>query len=497
MRASDIVQIYIIWRFFADANAMMIAKQRYCQGVYNSSFLRVEEIWIDPSNGTFCWGPPWHVYADVHAGGIDFRSWANSQDSIPPLIQFHSSQAVQQYFQHAIEENVDNFLKLFSRIGEDISVDPFTACHLGSMVDLSTGEVVGQMPMSSEGDCILGSWYILDSPENYYPQIWRVQDGWDRVSYNFFEGCFHGPSNYWIHTCISDQVEHGWMVQLPYILDQLKIAELEFSSFNIRYNALHQVTIPPFPVNCLPQTLHHGTISHVFLFLPLVERVWSHGQLAVQIKPDYYPFWSFDPLGNVKMKPETMKLLGIPPITLWLDVGYATASPTLLKAIQHLHKSRGYDPKTNDYVHSRGWPTFCFMPGYGSEMVVEQESATWEDGSDDSEEEVYNLVDEFSDSSTTYTGSKPDVDEEILLTKLMLLSDFRSYHTMDCLDYSKEIWKEDWPLICRDWLDTHLGHSVAEEMDFSIWHPERCRAHGDSIGRRNGMWKHGESWIWP
>ncbi|KIK55886.1 hypothetical protein GYMLUDRAFT_47498 [Collybiopsis luxurians FD-317 M1] len=86
------------------------------------------------------------------------------------------------------------------------------------------------------------------------------------------------------------------------------------------------------------------------------------------------------------MKPETMNLLGIPPITLSLHVAYLQASPTLLNAIQHLHKSRGYDPKTNDYVHSRNWPTFCFMPGYGSEMVVEHESATWEDGSNDSEE---------------------------------------------------------------------------------------------------------------
>ncbi|KIK55904.1 hypothetical protein GYMLUDRAFT_248303 [Collybiopsis luxurians FD-317 M1] len=56
------------------------------------------------------------------------------------------------------------------------------------------------------------------------------------------------------------------------------------------------------------------------------------------------------------------------------------------------------------------------MPGYGSEMVVEQESATWEDSSDKSEEEVYNLVDEFSDSSTTNTNSRPDVDESVWIT---------------------------------------------------------------------------------
>ncbi|KIK55880.1 hypothetical protein GYMLUDRAFT_248286 [Collybiopsis luxurians FD-317 M1] len=157
-------------------------------------------------------------------------------------------------------------------------------------------------------------------------------------------------------------------------------------------------------------------MSQVFLFLPPVEKVWSHRQLTTQIKPDCSPFWSFDPLGKVKMKAETMDLLGIPSITLSSDVGYLNASPTLLKAIQRLHKFRGYNPKTNDYVHFQGWPTFCFMPGYGSEMVVEQESEAWENSSDDSEEEVYNLVDEFSDSSTTNTDSRPDVDESVRVT---------------------------------------------------------------------------------
>ncbi|KIK55881.1 hypothetical protein GYMLUDRAFT_830162 [Collybiopsis luxurians FD-317 M1] len=201
MRASDAVRSYIDWRFHADSDALIIAKQRYCQSLLNSSLLPVEEIWIDPSNGTFCWGPPCYIYA------------------------------IQQYFQHVIEENVDNFLKPYSLMANYISIDLFTGCHLSSMVDSSTGEVVGQMPMSSEGDCISGSWFIFDSPENYYPQIWRVQDGWNRVSYNFLEGCFHGPSIYRIHTWTRDEVNHSWMVQLPYILDQLKIAELEFSSF--------------------------------------------------------------------------------------------------------------------------------------------------------------------------------------------------------------------------------------------------------------------------
>src|ERR1700761_3742687 len=102
-------------------------------------------------------------------------------------------------------------------------------------------------------------------------------------------------------------------------------------------NLRHQVIIPPFPVNHLPQplhhlpqTLHHGTISQVFLFLPPVEKVWNHGQLTVQIKPDCSPFWSFNPLGKVKMKSETMNLLGIPPITLSLGVGYLQASPTII-----------------------------------------------------------------------------------------------------------------------------------------------------------------------
>ncbi|KIK55944.1 hypothetical protein GYMLUDRAFT_830980 [Collybiopsis luxurians FD-317 M1] len=63
MRASDAVQSYIHWRFVADSNALIIAKQRYCQSIYNSSVLHVQEIWIDPSNGTFCWGPPCHIYA--------------------------------------------------------------------------------------------------------------------------------------------------------------------------------------------------------------------------------------------------------------------------------------------------------------------------------------------------------------------------------------------------------------------------------------------------
>jgi hypothetical protein len=137
----------------------MIAKQRYCRSILNSLLLPVEEIWIDPSNGTFCWGPPCYIYADVPFGGLDMRHTnpgVTPQNSIPPLIQFHSSHAIQQYFQHAIEENVDNFLKLSSGIANFISADPFTACHLGSMVDSSTGEVVGQMPMSSEGECILG-----------------------------------------------------------------------------------------------------------------------------------------------------------------------------------------------------------------------------------------------------------------------------------------------------------------------------------------------------
>jgi hypothetical protein len=106
--------------------------------------------------------------------------WASPQDFILPLIQFHSSQAIQQYFQHAIEENVDNFLYLFFGMANFISIDPFTACHLGSMVDSTTGEVVGQMPMSSEGGFVSGSWFISDSPENYYPQIWKIHDGWDR-----------------------------------------------------------------------------------------------------------------------------------------------------------------------------------------------------------------------------------------------------------------------------------------------------------------------------
>ncbi|KIK55896.1 hypothetical protein GYMLUDRAFT_248295 [Collybiopsis luxurians FD-317 M1] len=399
MKASDAVRSYLEWRFDADADALMIAKERYCQSIYNSSLLLVEEIWIDPSNGTFCWGPLCYIYAGVPFSGIDMQ-YANPgvtlQHSIPPLIQFHSSQAIQQYFQHAIEENVDNFLNLSSGIAYFISADPFTACHLGSMVDSNTGEVVGQMPMSSEGDFISGSWFISDSPENYYPQIWKP--------------------NLSIHTWIRGEVNYSWMIQLPYILDQLKIAELEFPSFRMMRDVQHQVTIPPFPVNHLPQILHHGTISQAFLFLPPVKKFWSHGQLTGQLKPDCSPFWSFDPLGKVKMKPATTNLLGIPSITRRSYVGYIQASPTLLNAIQYLHKSRGYDPKTNDYVQSQGWPTFCFMPGYGSEMVVEQESAAWEDGSNDSEEEVYNLVDEFSDSSTTNNDSRPDVDESVRVT---------------------------------------------------------------------------------
>ncbi|KIK55929.1 hypothetical protein GYMLUDRAFT_47512 [Collybiopsis luxurians FD-317 M1] len=111
-----------------------------------------------------------------------------------------------------------------------------------------------------------------------------------------------------------------------------------------------------------------------------------------------------------------MNLLGIPSIRLSLNVAYLEPSPTLLNAIQHFHQFRGYDPKTNDYVHSQGWPAFYFMLGYGSEIVVEQEPATWEDSSDDSEEEVYSLVDVFSDSSTTNTDSRLDVDESVWIT---------------------------------------------------------------------------------
>ncbi|KIK55928.1 hypothetical protein GYMLUDRAFT_830600 [Collybiopsis luxurians FD-317 M1] len=99
------------------------------------------------------------------------------------------------------------------------------------MVDLSTGEVVGQMHMSFEEDCILGFWDIFCRPENYWPQIWRVQDGWDRVSYDFFEGCFHGSFLYKIYTHTTAQINYSWIIQLPYILDQLKVAAQEFPSF--------------------------------------------------------------------------------------------------------------------------------------------------------------------------------------------------------------------------------------------------------------------------
>ncbi|KIK55941.1 hypothetical protein GYMLUDRAFT_248336 [Collybiopsis luxurians FD-317 M1] len=181
-----------------------------------------------------------------------------------------------------------------------------------------------------------------------------------------------------------------------------------------------------------------------------------------------------------------MNLLGIPPIILSLGVGYLQASPTIINAIQYLHKSRGYDPTTTHYVHSQGLPTFCVMPGYGSEMLIEQETATCEDGSGGSEKEVYNLADESSNSSTPDNDSRRNVDEDILLTKPMLLSDSQSYHTLDCLDYFKKTWRADWPLIYRDWLDTRLGHSAAEEINCSIRHPEHCRAHGDSIEQWTG-----------
>ena len=164
---------------------MLIAKKKYSQAInrdQKSLSLGFKEAWIDPLNGSFCWGPPCYIFPGTFFAEFvwEHQNCTGWQNSITPLIQFHSPQAIQQYFKYAIKENFETFLKLSTRVLESISVDTNTACRFGSMVDLDTGKIIGHLPMSSEGEVEFGPWLIIDSLWNNFLQIHSIVDGWDR-----------------------------------------------------------------------------------------------------------------------------------------------------------------------------------------------------------------------------------------------------------------------------------------------------------------------------
>ncbi|KAF9264298.1 hypothetical protein L218DRAFT_863195, partial [Marasmius fiardii PR-910] len=74
-------------------------------------------------------------------------------------------------------------------------------------------------------------------------------------------------------------------------------------------------------------------------------------------------FWSHDPTGRNPFSLDMCKYLGLP-FKLVLRVGCIKERwPTkIYKAFHDYQISRGFDPKTKDFVHSRGYPIWEVLP---------------------------------------------------------------------------------------------------------------------------------------
>ncbi|KIK55872.1 hypothetical protein GYMLUDRAFT_248282 [Collybiopsis luxurians FD-317 M1] len=356
---------------WADLDALELAKRKYVQDLDadpSSLSLGRSDVWINPSTGIFCWGPPCPMHdfpADITSILLPLTS-LNTGKWVP-LIPFHCAEFVEEYFQYALQEDADNFLKVSSRAGTHMTIDPYSTCYLGSILGLNTQMVIGHIPILLESDISQESWRIFDSPWNKSDPLQRMSGGWLRAPYGFSRGFFTGPSTFRCVIYLKDEVKQTWIVQSPRFYEQMKLADPKFDNLVMMCFIWYQVEIAASTADTLPPILY-SRVPPLFLFLPPIEKVWAHGRVLIRVKPNCSPFWSLDPLGQVKIKEMTARLLGIPPIQFTLHTVYIAAHSPLRKAIGQFLKDHYTEP--NDYPRSRGWPEFQIVPEFN--QVVEQ-----------------------------------------------------------------------------------------------------------------------------
>lgn len=179
----------------ADFQGLRAARQRYHhEGMevsawqYNIPQRLLTEVWIQVSTGLLRWGPPnpnldWDIlFPEIEGQNTELPFLAPTpvQWNGPSLIHFNSPNAVEEYFEDAVEKNSDNFFSMATTLGSMISGDPFVTCQLGAMIALESEEVLGHIPFLSRRDVVLQPWQGFDNSGRKVGQLHGVASEWSR-----------------------------------------------------------------------------------------------------------------------------------------------------------------------------------------------------------------------------------------------------------------------------------------------------------------------------
>jgi hypothetical protein len=74
--------------------------------------------------------------------------------------------------------------------------------------------------------------------------------------------------------------------------------------------------------------------------------------------PDCPAYWSLDPLGAERLRPEEATELGFPSIDLSTHIGTASWDAEVYAALRQFHRAKGFDPDSQDVARHLGYPLY-------------------------------------------------------------------------------------------------------------------------------------------
>ncbi|KAJ7168855.1 hypothetical protein C8R46DRAFT_240798 [Mycena filopes] len=195
-----------------------------------------------------------------------------------------------------------------------------------------------------------------------------------------------------------------WLTQANYIFRELQI-DSPFTDFVVIYhiNFVVSLTEPP------PET-------QGFLFLCPPDH-FQVGPSSVRI-PDFPWYWSLDPLGRERLTAVDAAARELPEVRLNARAFGRSWDERVYTGIRKFHKSKGFDPDTQDAARSLGQPLYRLsndvdpLFAHVNELREEDDSVAGDSGSEE-DESLPDDNDSDSDHSPTVEPHSTDDEVEI------------------------------------------------------------------------------------
>ncbi|EEB89532.1 hypothetical protein MPER_12355 [Moniliophthora perniciosa FA553] len=203
----------------------------------------------------------------------------------------------------------------------------------------------------------------------------------------------------------------SWLVQAHSVFGQLGIHEEEWEGYSISTHLALELHSTEENACKQESTDTTSKTPTVYLFVQPIPRPSDDEMIWRSWAESAKYFWSVDHLGKEEMPESTRISLGIPSYRAKIEVWHQSWDVNAYKAIEKLHSSKGFDPKTTDFARSLGHP---LMQVVGDEDRFEHledstSSATIADILDS-----YNRDGLGADDPCPTTSEAPDPDEIVL-----------------------------------------------------------------------------------